>query len=397
MEEYHQITLNEYISIKEDIKRRLNHLAESFVAIGYRLKQIRDTEAYRQDGYNTIFEFAEKELGLTKSPTSRFMAINDKYSVGGNSLELREEFIGLGKSRLSEMLTMDPEDYVLVTDQTSIKDIREIKRMEKTAGESEVLTKFQEVLRKEYASPDKRKELIEVANAKCIDDIKAAVIPEGYRLMKKGVMAIKFEDEKITVRTMGVSGVQELTWSEILSEYDQAFDLGAADPWKATYGEIEEEETKTKPIQETKKVEKKQEPKKSTKAESMPVATSQQEEQVVGQISIEKDFPEYLPDDLKVEIEQTNKAEAPETVADDHRHKLKLAKMFFNDMQTGRKPFDLQKNDREYQLGDVIEYREMDNGEPTGRILEKEIIYILEGFAGLTEGWCILALADIAR
>lgn len=30
MEEYHQITLNEYISIKEDIKRRLNHLAEKF-------------------------------------------------------------------------------------------------------------------------------------------------------------------------------------------------------------------------------------------------------------------------------------------------------------------------------------------------------------------------------
>ena len=390
MEEYHQITLNEYISIKEDIKRRLNHLAESFVAIGYRLKQIRDTEAYRQDGYNTIYEFAEKELGLTKSPTSRFMAINDKYSVGGNSLESREEFIGLGKSRLSEMLTMDPEDYVLITAQTSIKDIREIKRMEKAAGENEVLTKFQEVLRKEYASKDRRKELIEIANAKCIDDIKAAVIPEGYRLMKKGVLVIKFEDEKITVRTMGVSGVQELTWSEILSEYDQAFDLGAADPWKATYGEIEEE---VKP--EPKKVEKKPESKKPTKAESMPVATSQQEEQVVGQTSIEKDFPEYLPEDLKVEIEQTNKVEVPETVMDDRRHKLKLAKMFFEDVRLGRKSFELRKNDRDYQIGDILELREMDNGEPTGRVIEKEITYILEGFAGLKEDYCILALADI--
>lgn len=390
MEEYHQITLNEYISIKEDIKRRLNHLAESFVAIGYRLKQIRDTEAYRQDGYNTIYEFAEKELGLTKSPTSRSMAINDKYSVGGNSLELREEFIGLGKSRLSEMLTMDPEDYVLITAQTSIKDIREIKRMEKAAGENEVLTKFQEVLRKEYASKDRRKELIEIANAKCIDDIKAAVIPEGYRLMKKGVLVIKFEDEKITVRTMGVSGVQELTWSEILSEYDQAFDLGAADPWKATYGEIEEE---VKP--EPKKVEKKPESKKPTKAESMPVATSQQEEQVVGQTSIEKDFPEYLPEDLKVEIEQTNKVEVPETVMDDRRHKLKLAKMFFEDVRLGRKSFELRKNDRDYQIGDILELREMDNGEPTGRVIEKEITYILEGFAGLKEDYCILALADI--
>lgn len=385
MEEYHQITLNEYISIKEDIKRRLNHLAESFVAIGYRLKQIRDTEAYRQDGYNTIYEFAEKELGLTKSPTSRFMAINDKYSIGGNSLELREEFIGLGKSRLSEMLTMDPEDYVLITNQTSIKDIREIKRMEKAAEDNEVLTKFQEVLRKEYASPDRRKELIEIANAKCIDDIKAAVIPEGYRLMKKGVLVIKFEDEKITVRTMGVSGVQELTWSEILNEYDQAFDLGAADPWKATYGEIEEE---VKP--EPKKVEKK-----PTKAESKPVATSQQEEQVVGQTSIEKDFPEYIPEDLKVEIEQTNKVEVPETVMDDRRHKLKLAKMFFEDVRLGRKSFELRKNDRDYQIGDILELREMDNGEPTGRVIEKEITYILEGFAGLKEDYCILALADI--
>lgn len=388
MEEYHQITLNEYISIKEDIKRRLNHLAESFVAIGYRLKQIRDTEAYRQDGYNTIFEFAEKELGLTKSPTSRFMAINDKYSIGGNSLELREEFIGLGKSRLSEMLTMDPEDYVLITNQTSIKDFREIKRMEKAAEDNEVLTKFQEVLRKEYASPDRRKELIEIANAKCIDDIKAAVIPEGYRLMKKGVLVIKFEDEKITVRTMGVSGVQELTWSEILNEYDQAFDLGAAGPWKATYGEIEEE---VKP----KKVEKKPESKKPTKAESKPVATSQQEEQVVGQTSIEKDFPEYLPEDLKVEIEQTNKVEVPETVMDDRRHKLKLAKMFFEDVRLGRKSFELRKNDRDYQIGDILELREMDNGEPTGRVIEKEITYILEGFAGLKEDYCILALADI--
>ena len=388
MEEYHQITLNEYISIKEDIKRRLKHLAESFVAIGYRLKQIRDTEAYRQDGYNTIYEFAEKELGLTKSPTSRFMAINDKYSIGGNSLELREEFIGLGKSRLSEMLTMDPEDYVLITNQTSIKDIREIKRMEKAAEDNEVLTKFQEVLRKEYASPDRRKELIEIANAKCIDDIKAAVIPEGYRLMKKGVLVIKFEDEKITVRTMGVSGVQELTWSEILNEYDQAFDLGAADPWKATYGEIEEE---VKP----KKVEKKPESKKPTKAESKPVATSQQEEQVVSQTSIEKDFPEYLPEDLKVEIEQTNKVEVPETVMDDRRHKLKLAKMFFEDVRLGRKSFELRKNDRDYQIGDILELREMDNGEPTGRVIEKEITYILEGFAGLKEDYCILALADI--
>ena len=69
--------------------------------------------------------------------------------------------------------------------------------------------------------------------------------------------------------------------------------------------------------------------------------------------------------------------------------------MFFEDVRLGRKSFELRKNDRDYQIGDILELREMDNGEPTGRAIEKEITYILEGFAGLKEGYCILALADI--
>ena len=127
--------------------------------------------------------------------------------------------------------------------------------MEKAAGEEErELTKFQEVLREEYRTPNRRKELIEIANATSIDDLKAAIIPEGYRLMKKGLLAIKFEDEKIIVRTMGVIGVQELSWDEILDEYEQAFELSAADPWQAAYGPIEVEEPKPE-----KKVKEKQE------------------------------------------------------------------------------------------------------------------------------------------
>ncbi|GFO86540.1 ASCH/PUA domain-containing protein [Anaerostipes butyraticus] len=379
VEEYHQITIQEYMDIKEDLRRRLNHLAESFVAIGYRLKQIRDSEAYRQDGYENIFEFAEKELGLTKSPASRFMAINDRYSVGGNSMELRPEFIGLGKSRLSEMLTMDPEDYVLVTDKTSIKEIRELKHMEK--DESAEPTKLQEVLLKEYESPRRREELQEIAKAKCIDDVKATVIPEGYRLMKKGILAIKFEEDKITVRTMGTSGVQELSWNEMLVEYSETFDLNAEDPWEAAYGSQEEE---TEPPQEKEK--------KPAKEEPMPVATSQQEEQIPGQTELEKDFPEYLPDDQRVEIPDTKRVEAPEIEEVGRRHKLKIAKMFFDAIADGTKTFELRKNDRNYMIGDILELREMMDGSPTGRELEKEVVYVLEGFRGLEEGYCILGI-----
>lgn len=125
MEEYTQITLTEWLSWKEDIRQRLQETAGNFVHIGYRLKQIRDSGMY--DGCQDIFEFAQKEYGLSKSTVSRFIAINEKFSEGGNSLELRAEFRGIGSSKLSEMLTLPDADCMLITERTTVKEIRELK------------------------------------------------------------------------------------------------------------------------------------------------------------------------------------------------------------------------------------------------------------------------------
>ena len=53
MEEYRQITLDEWTQWKEDIRRKLAETAGNFVYIGYRLKQIRDSGMY--DGAADIF------------------------------------------------------------------------------------------------------------------------------------------------------------------------------------------------------------------------------------------------------------------------------------------------------------------------------------------------------
>lgn len=95
-----------------------------------------------------------------------------------------------------------------------------------------------------------------------------------------------------------------------------------------------------------------------------------------------------------MEIPQTNKVEVPEIRSDERRHRLKLAKMFFDAVDTGKKSFELQKNDRNYQIGDVLELHEMSDGKETGRVTEKQVIYILEGFKGLEEGYCILGLDE---
>ncbi len=125
MEEYRQITLDEWTQWKEDIRRKLAETAENFVYIGYRLRQIRDSGMY--DGAEDIFGFAQKEYGLGKSTVSRFIAINEKYSEGGNSLVLKEEFRNFSSSKLSEMLTLPDSEVELITEKTTIREIRELK------------------------------------------------------------------------------------------------------------------------------------------------------------------------------------------------------------------------------------------------------------------------------
>lgn len=97
----------------------------------------------------------------------------------------------------------------------------------------------------------------------------------------------------------------------------------------------------------------------------------------------------------RVEIPQTNKVEVPGNETDERRHRLKIAKMFFDAVDTGKKSFELRKNDRNYQIGDILELHEMSDGEETGRVTEKQVIYILEGFKGLEEGYCILGLSEV--
>ena len=104
MGEYTQVTLAEWLEWKEDIRRKLQETAQNFVYIGYRLRQIRDSGML--DGCEDIFAFAQKEYGLGKSTVSRFIAINERFSEGGCSLELRREYQAIGSSKLSEMLAL---------------------------------------------------------------------------------------------------------------------------------------------------------------------------------------------------------------------------------------------------------------------------------------------------
>ena len=76
-------------------------------------------------------------------------------------------------------------------------------------------------------------------------------------------------------------------------------------------------------------------------------------------------------------------------------HDVKLGTTFFGDVKTGRKTFELRKNDRGYKEGDTIVMHEYKDGTTTGRTIEKKIVYMLEGFTGLEDGYCILGLGEV--
>ena len=117
------------------IKNLLIDAAMDFCAVGYYLKEIRDNEQYKEAGYDSIWECAQAEFGLSKSAASRHMTMNDMYSVGGNSAELDKKYISFNKSQLQEMLSLPENEREKVTPKTTVAEIRKLNPKSKASKE----------------------------------------------------------------------------------------------------------------------------------------------------------------------------------------------------------------------------------------------------------------------
>lgn len=73
-------------------------------------------------------------------------------------------------------------------------------------------------------------------------------------------------------------------------------------------------------------------------------------------------------------------------------HQVKIASQIFMDVCIGRKTFELRKNDRDYEVGDLLEMFEYKDGKCTERAVRAWISYILENYKGLEDGYCILGI-----
>ena len=219
--EYHQITLNEWMDMKDQLRRELNNVRQSYVRVGYILRKMDESKAYEAGGYKSVAEFAEKEHGLKPSTTSRWMSINREYSLGGYSETLDPKYIDMNASQLTEMLSLPMEDRELITPDTSREEIRELKRFNKEESRTEAAAvsspmqeAFIEFLLKNAQAAAAVRALLE-SGITDAGHLSEAVAPGGTKMFRSGTKFITFTlgAPDIKVKVFG-EGISSVGWSE---------------------------------------------------------------------------------------------------------------------------------------------------------------------------------------
>ena len=251
MEDYHQMTLAEWVDLKEQFRRELNNVRIAYIRVGYVLRRMDETKAYEAEGYKSVAEFAEKEHGLKPSTTSRWMSINREYSLDGYSMQLDPRYLGMNASQLTEMLGLPMEDRELVTPETPRADIRELKRLgkmpESTEGFGVIVRHFFE------ANPDTLTRLKHAIDCGAEEkDLIEIVSPSGNKAYRKDGNMIFLMENIVKFKRAGHSP-EEVPYTELFAIAEtiaEEKEGEAENEEPAAVAETGEEERKEEPERE---------------------------------------------------------------------------------------------------------------------------------------------------
>lgn len=295
--EFVQMTLTDWMEVKQRLKLELQGVKQSFVRIGYLLRKIDDQKAYESDGYKSIAEFAKAEYGLEASTVSRFMSINREYSIDGYSEHLREEYLDMGRSQLEEMLKLPDKDREMIQPEASREDIRELKRFNKSEPAAGVADDIQKLIEKFYEdNPGILNELFG-GEEKTTEQYIELVNPSGNRSFKKGLFFLMMYEENIKIKKFGADP-QTMSWSEFFEITKAIFGEAADGPntWNNYFGNSQDEKEEHIPQEnEPSKRESEENPQKSTKEEAEKTQNKPDEKEEIPKQK-KKEHPETEED-----------------------------------------------------------------------------------------------------
>ncbi len=263
-----QLTLSEYQQRKEIIRQQLSQTVESFLIIGHQLREIEETQSYKLEGYASLSDMAKAEFNLRRDTVSRFMDISAKLTVDGNGVELLPELKGLTYSKLQDVLTLPVTDYELLTPQSKVSEIRELKAFNKAdatkeilearnaPAEETVLSPLRRCIRDLFKEPGNRSTLNMIMNTVNLPEyeepesydrqICEEMNPAGSRTHKKGLIYLFMYSYEtgIKYKKMGKPLPDKMTWHEFIQEIAGTF-AGYRDEtgetWNNAFGKDKEE------------------------------------------------------------------------------------------------------------------------------------------------------------
>lgn len=341
-----------YSEFKTALDTEMNKAAESFVKIGYLLKIARDTDILAESGYNSLTEFAQAEYNLDKSQVSRFIAINDNYSVDGYSDRLMTEYSGYGYSKLAMMLTLpaavakelspaySKSDIQVLKDEVAAEEA--ISPMEVyLEGEKEELEDASLLYQAMYQLFLENPELYmhETVDADALFDALAPAGESIYTVRIQGVgrIMISCKEDRVNLVNVRTNNVEICTWEQVTEEYTKLF---GSCTWEERYGrpypvKSEPAAEKPVPVETVREAVKEKKPKKpkvtKAKVTSKPVITRCEaksdeapHEPIEGQDTIDE-HPEYLPEQTASEDDNmAAEDDETETQALDEENELLL-------------------------------------------------------------------------
>ena len=320
------VQYQDYEEYKKAMNTVLNRTVEDFVMTGYLLKQGRDTDILKNSGYNNVNEFAWAEYKLEATQVSRYIRINDRFSEGGYSPRLQENYRGFGYAKLALMLTL-PES--VAEELTPAYSKSEIQAVKEEIESEEKITDIEVILEGEKEEQKELDNLEKAIHQICMDEpelylklheavrksvgtgrIKEVLAPDGDKLYSVrpqgcGRIMLYLNDEKDEVILQVVrQGLKEkFAWENILSYlFLITEEEDAKQNWEELYGQKYPEKEQIAPVQPKKEKRKESKvvkaklpkPKKPQKQETeKPVELPSD---IPGQTEIEKDFPEMLPE-----------------------------------------------------------------------------------------------------
>ena len=260
--DYVQLSLDDYIQCKTEIKENLTGIVKSFVRIGWQLTRINASKAYTMDGYSSIAEFAQAEYGMNRSGVSRFMNVYERYSLPGDTPELQERYKDFEFSQLSEMLQLTEEDQNLITADTKRADIRELKKFNKEnehnpehllnwkKGEGNKL--YETIYEFFKSSKETLNDLFgsDAYRAGSLEQMVDIINPSGSRSFRKGTVFLMMHgiEKGIMVKQIP-QGTRTMPWSEFFNITQDLFGEKASGgrTWEAYF----ESQKKTEPPKST--------------------------------------------------------------------------------------------------------------------------------------------------